>query len=176
VLSVLFLGLSIASSWKFSADALGYSFAICGCPKRTSAVRGGGLSSADMEGGASFRCGRPYFYVQKISNFSKIYGVSARTSGGRLSQCGQGGEIFAIFVRYTNTASMYFFDNSDPNSSFNIMSYFIYTDLINSLLDPSLVDPGLNLIHTTLSEGPQKTVLTINKVLRTQIMVKINLR
>jgi len=27
------------------------------------------------------------------------------------------------------------------------MSYFIYTDLISSLLDPKLVDPGSTLIH-----------------------------
>jgi len=27
------------------------------------------------------------------------------------------------------------------------MSYFIYTDLIRSLLDPRLVDPGSTLIH-----------------------------
>jgi len=32
-------------------------------------------------------------------------------------------------------------------SSFNIMSYFIYTDLISSLLDPALDDPGSALIH-----------------------------
>jgi len=32
-------------------------------------------------------------------------------------------------------------------SSFNIVSYFIYTDLISSLLDPRLVDHGLTLIH-----------------------------
>jgi len=32
-------------------------------------------------------------------------------------------------------------------SSFNMMSYFIYTDLIISLLDERLVDPGLTLIH-----------------------------
>jgi len=39
-------------------------------------------------------------------------------------------------------------------SSFNIMSHFIYTDLISSLLDPRLVDPGSlwsMLAHTTLS-------------------------
>jgi len=35
-------------------------------------------------------------------------------------------------------------------SSFNIMSYFIYTDLINSLVDPNLVDPGSKLIQTSL--------------------------
>jgi len=27
------------------------------------------------------------------------------------------------------------------------MSYFIYTDLISSFLDPRLVDPGSTLIH-----------------------------
>jgi len=27
--------------------------------------------------------------------------------------------------------------------------YLIYTDLISSLLDPRLVDPGLTLVHTT---------------------------
>jgi len=27
------------------------------------------------------------------------------------------------------------------------MSYFIYTDLISSLLDPKLVDPGSTLVH-----------------------------
>jgi len=27
------------------------------------------------------------------------------------------------------------------------MSYFIYTDLLSSLFDPILVDPGLTLIH-----------------------------
>jgi len=27
------------------------------------------------------------------------------------------------------------------------MSYFIYTDLISSLLDPKLVNPGSTLIH-----------------------------
>jgi len=32
-------------------------------------------------------------------------------------------------------------------SSFNIMLYFIYTDLISSLLDPRFVDPGSILIH-----------------------------
>jgi len=31
--------------------------------------------------------------------------------------------------------------------SFNIMSYFIYTDLISSLLDPRLVYPGSTLIY-----------------------------
>jgi len=31
--------------------------------------------------------------------------------------------------------------------SFNIMAYFIYTDLIRSLLDPRLVDPGSTLIY-----------------------------
>jgi len=30
---------------------------------------------------------------------------------------------------------------------FNIMTYFIYTDLISSLLDQRLVDPGSTLIH-----------------------------
>jgi len=30
------------------------------------------------------------------------------------------------------------------------MSYFIYTDLISSLLDLRLVDPGLTLIYCTL--------------------------
>jgi len=30
---------------------------------------------------------------------------------------------------------------------FNIMPYFIYTDLISNLLDPRLVDPGSTLIH-----------------------------
>jgi len=32
-------------------------------------------------------------------------------------------------------------------SSFNIISYFTYTDLICSLLDPKLVDPESTLIH-----------------------------
>jgi len=32
-------------------------------------------------------------------------------------------------------------------SSFNIMSYLIYTDLISSFLDPKLVDPRSTLIH-----------------------------
>jgi len=32
-------------------------------------------------------------------------------------------------------------------NSFSITSYFIYTDLISSLLDSRLVDPGSNLIH-----------------------------
>jgi len=32
-------------------------------------------------------------------------------------------------------------------SSFNIMSYFIYADLISSLLNPRHVDPGSTLIH-----------------------------
>jgi len=32
-------------------------------------------------------------------------------------------------------------------SSFNITSYFIYTDLITSLPDPRLVDPGSILFH-----------------------------
>jgi len=32
-------------------------------------------------------------------------------------------------------------------NSFNMMSYFTYTDLINSLLDPKLVDPGSVLIQ-----------------------------
>jgi len=32
-------------------------------------------------------------------------------------------------------------------SSFNIVSYFISTDLIGSLLDPRLIDLGSNLIH-----------------------------
>jgi len=31
-------------------------------------------------------------------------------------------------------------------NSFNIMSYFIYIDLISSLLDPRLIDPGSTLI------------------------------
>jgi len=30
------------------------------------------------------------------------------------------------------------------------MPYFIYTDLISSLHDPRLVDPGTTLVHTTL--------------------------
>jgi len=30
------------------------------------------------------------------------------------------------------------------------MSYFIHTDLISSLLDPRLVDPGSTLVHTNL--------------------------
>jgi len=33
-------------------------------------------------------------------------------------------------------------------SSFNITSYLIYTDLISSLLDPRLADPGSTLVHT----------------------------
>jgi len=33
------------------------------------------------------------------------------------------------------------------SSSFNIMSYFICTDLISSLFDPRLVDPGSTLIN-----------------------------
>jgi len=32
-------------------------------------------------------------------------------------------------------------------SSFNIMSCLIYTDLISSLLDPTIVNPGLSLIY-----------------------------
>jgi len=32
-------------------------------------------------------------------------------------------------------------------SFFNIMSYFIYIDLISNLLDPGLVDPGSTLIN-----------------------------
>jgi len=32
-------------------------------------------------------------------------------------------------------------------SSFNIMSYFIYADLIGGLLNPRLVDPGASLIR-----------------------------
>jgi len=32
-------------------------------------------------------------------------------------------------------------------SFFNIMPYFIYTDIISSLLDSRLVDPGSALIH-----------------------------
>jgi len=36
-------------------------------------------------------------------------------------------------------------------SSFNIKLYLIYTDLISSLLDPKLVDPGSTLVHTVLS-------------------------
>jgi len=30
------------------------------------------------------------------------------------------------------------------------MSYLIYTDLISSLLDPKLVDPGSTLVHMAL--------------------------
>jgi len=33
------------------------------------------------------------------------------------------------------------------SSSFNIMSYFIFTNLISSLLDPKLVDSGSSLIY-----------------------------
>jgi len=33
-------------------------------------------------------------------------------------------------------------------NSFNITSYFIYTDLISSLLDTKLVDPGSTMAHT----------------------------
>jgi len=40
-------------------------------------------------------------------------------------------------------------------SSFNIMSYFIYTDLISSLLDPRLVDPGSTLIFYIGAYGPE---------------------
>jgi len=32
-------------------------------------------------------------------------------------------------------------------SSFNVVPYFIYTDLISGLPDPRLVDPGSSLIH-----------------------------
>jgi len=32
-------------------------------------------------------------------------------------------------------------------SSFIIISYFIYIDLISSLLDPRLVDPGSTLLY-----------------------------
>jgi len=38
-------------------------------------------------------------------------------------------------------------------SSFNIMSYFIYTDLISSLLDPRLVDPGCLLDPRLVDPG-----------------------
>jgi len=31
------------------------------------------------------------------------------------------------------------------------MSYFIYTDLISSLLDSRFIDPGSTLMHTVLS-------------------------
>jgi len=34
------------------------------------------------------------------------------------------------------------------------MSFFIYTDLISSLRDPKLVDPGLTLVHATLKIYP----------------------
>jgi len=34
------------------------------------------------------------------------------------------------------------------SSSFNIFPYLIYTELISSLLDPKLVDPGSTLVHT----------------------------
>jgi len=37
--------------------------------------------------------------------------------------------------------------NLTPFSPFNIMLYFIYMDLISSLLDPRRVDPGLTLIY-----------------------------
>jgi len=36
------------------------------------------------------------------------------------------------------------------------MSYFIYTDLIRSLLDPRFVDPGSTLIHVG-AYGPKST-------------------
>jgi len=37
-------------------------------------------------------------------------------------------------------------------SSFNILSCFIYADLISSLLDPKLVDPRSTLVHLTRSK------------------------
>jgi len=45
---------------------------------------------------------------------------------------------------------------TEPKSHFTslkIMSYFIYTDLISSLLDPRLVDPGSTLIRAG-ANGP----------------------
>jgi len=55
------------------------------------------------------------------------------------------------------------------------MSYFIYTDLISSLLDPRLVEPGSTLIHvgaydprwrirSTLAHRVVKTFHRITKV------------
>jgi len=38
------------------------------------------------------------------------------------------------------------------------MSYFIYTDLISSLLDPRLVDPGSILIYVG-AYGPKSSTL-----------------
>jgi len=39
------------------------------------------------------------------------------------------------------------------------MSYFIYTDLITSLLDPSLVDPGSTLIHVGAHSPKNKNIV-----------------
>jgi len=41
------------------------------------------------------------------------------------------------------------------------MSYFIYPDLISSLLDPKLVDPGSTLIHVSVY-GPKTTLYNDN--------------
>jgi len=54
---------------------------------------GWGLSSADKGGGGSSDAGVRTFWRKKY-RFFLIYGVSART--GELSQCGQGGQFFAI--------------------------------------------------------------------------------
>jgi len=52
------------------------------------AIRGRGLSSADKEGEGSFRSGRPHFFCNKTSDFSKFM-VCPHGQGGRgLSQCG----------------------------------------------------------------------------------------
>jgi len=52
-------------------------------------------------------------------------------------------------------------------SSFNIMSHFIYTDLISNLLDPRLVDPGLILIYVGANnQGPLylDTILKVTEI------------
>jgi len=51
-----------------------------------------------------------------------------------------------------------------PSMKFNIMSYFIYTDLISSMLDQRPVDPGSHLIHIC-AYGPKYFGKTINQFL-----------
>jgi len=47
------------------------------------------------------------------------------------------------------------------------MSYFIYTDIISSLLDPRLADPGSTLIHVG-AYGPYNILSKNKKVLFTK--------
>jgi len=77
--------------------------------KKTSAVRGGVCpvrTFCEQRGGVFFRCGRPHFFVQKTSGFSKFMGF--RTNKGIepvRAFCRQGRGIFRDFVRFLWTTS-----------------------------------------------------------------------